>query len=42
MPSDQITFNFTRIELTYAPQKADGSLDAAVPAGFDLKTGTKV
>ena len=42
IPSDQITFNFTKIEVSYAAQKADGSLDAALPAGFDLKTGSKV
>lgn len=42
MPTDQITFNFTKVEISYAPQKADGSLDAAMPAGFNLKTGTKV
>ena len=42
MPADQITFNFTKIEMSYAPQKADGSLGASIPVGFDLKTGVKV
>lgn len=42
IPTDEITFNFTKVEMSYAPQKADGSLDASLPAGFNLKTGTKV
>ena len=39
---DQVSFNFTKIEISYAPQKQDGSLDAAIPAGYDLKLGQKV
>ena len=27
VPIEQITFNFSKIEVSYAPQKADGSLD---------------
>jgi type VI secretion system secreted protein Hcp len=42
IPIDQVSFNFTKIEVSYAPQKADGSLDAAIPAGYDLKLGQKV
>jgi len=42
IPIDQVSFNFTKIEVSYAPQKADGSLDAAIPAGWDLKAGQKV
>ena len=42
LPMDQVSFNFTKIEVSYAPQKADGSLDAAIPAGYDLKAGQKV
>ena len=42
VPIDQVSFNFTKIEVSYAPQKADGSLDAALPAGYDLKVGQKV
>jgi type VI secretion system secreted protein Hcp len=42
VPIDQVSFNFTKIEVSYAPQKQDGSLDAALPAGYDLKAGQKV
>ena len=30
VPIDQVSFNFTKIEVSYAPQKQDGSLDAAL------------
>jgi type VI secretion system secreted protein Hcp len=36
-PSDQISFNFTKIEHEYKEQKADGTLGGTVKAGFDLK-----
>jgi type VI secretion system secreted protein Hcp len=42
VPIDQVSFNFTKIEVSYSPQKQDGSLDAALPAGYDLKAGQKV
>ena len=42
LPVDQVSFNFTKIEVGYAAQKADGSLDAVIPAGYDLKAGHKV
>ena len=42
IPIDQVSFKFTKIEVSYAPQKADGSLDAAIPAGYDLKAGQKI
>ena len=42
LPIDQVSFNFTKIEVSYAPQKQDGSLDAAIPAGYDLKAGQKI
>jgi type VI secretion system secreted protein Hcp len=42
LPIDQVSFNFTKIEVAYAPQKQDGSLDAAIPAGYDLKAGQKI
>jgi type VI secretion system secreted protein Hcp len=37
IPVDQISFNFTKIEFDYCAQKPDGSLDAPVKAGYDLK-----
>ncbi len=36
-PMDQISFNFSRIEFEYRPQKGDGSLDAPIHAGWDVK-----
>jgi len=35
LPLEQVAFNFAQIELEYRPQKADGSLDAPVKAGWD-------
>lgn len=42
MPTDQFALNFAKIELAYKAQKKDGSLDAAVKAGYDVKTSKKV
>jgi len=36
VPVDQIAFNFGKIELTYAPQKADGTLGSPVVHHYDL------
>jgi type VI secretion system secreted protein Hcp len=41
VPSDQIAINFTKIEFEYKPQKPDGSLDAPVKAGYDVKANKK-
>jgi type VI secretion system secreted protein Hcp len=32
---EKITIAFTKIEMAYKPQKADGSMDAAIMAGWD-------
>jgi type VI secretion system secreted protein Hcp len=37
VPLDQITFSFAKIEVSYAPQKKDGSLDSPVVHNYDLK-----
>jgi len=37
VPVEQISLNFSKIEVQYAPQKADGSLDSPVVHNFDLK-----
>ena len=42
VPTDQISFNFSKIEIEYKEQKADGTLGGAIPAGYDLKKGAKV
>jgi type VI secretion system secreted protein Hcp len=36
-PLDQAALGFAQIQMDYKPQKADGSLDTAVKAGWDLK-----
>ena len=38
VPSDQVSFNFAKLEVAYKPEKADGSLGAAVEFRYDLKT----
>ena len=42
VPTDTFSINFTQIIFEYKPQKADGSLDTAVKAGYDIKTNKKV
>jgi type VI secretion system secreted protein Hcp len=42
LPIDSISLNFTKVEIGYKPQKADGTLDAENKAGYDLKKNTKV
>lgn len=42
VPVDSISFNFSKIEYEYKPQKPDGTLDAPVTAGWDAKKNAKV
>ena len=42
VPTDQISMNFSKIEFEYKPQKPDGSLDAPVKSGYDLKLNKKI
>ena len=37
VPLDQISFNFAKIEFSYAPQKKDGTLDSPVVHNYDQK-----
>jgi type VI secretion system secreted protein Hcp len=37
VPTDQVSFNFAKIDVMYKPQKADGSLDAGIHFKYDLK-----
>lgn len=37
VPTDSISLNFAKIEFEYKPQSADGTLDAPVKAGYDVK-----
>ena len=42
VPTDQISFNFTKIETAYKVQKADGTLGDEFKSGYDLKKNVKV
>jgi type VI secretion system secreted protein Hcp len=42
IPTDQFSLNFAKIEFEYKPQKADGTLDSAVKAGYDVAANKKV
>ncbi len=37
LPTDQVSFNFAKLEVEYKPEKADGSLGVAVQFRYDLK-----
>jgi type VI secretion system secreted protein Hcp len=37
LPTEQVSFNFAKIEVEYKPEKADGSLGVAVQFRYDLK-----
>ncbi|WP_306222969.1 Hcp family type VI secretion system effector [Bosea beijingensis] len=38
IPTDQFSLNYAKIKYEYKPQKADGSLDAALTMSYDIKT----
>ena len=38
LPTDQVSLNFAKLKVEYRAQKADGSLDAPVSAGWDVKS----
>jgi type VI secretion system secreted protein Hcp len=37
IPMEQVSFNYSKMQIEYKAQKADGSLDGPVKAGYDLK-----
>ncbi len=41
-PQESANLNFSKYTLKYRPQKADGTLEAGSPIGWDLKAGAKV
>jgi type VI secretion system secreted protein Hcp len=41
-PLDQVSFNFSKIEVEYKLQKPDGSLGPGIKAGWDVKTSKKI
>jgi type VI secretion system secreted protein Hcp len=42
LPVDQLSLNFAKIEMEYKPQKADGTLEPGIKAGWDVKANKKV
>jgi type VI secretion system secreted protein Hcp len=38
VPTDEVSFNFAKLEVEYKPEKADGSLGSVVEFRYDLKT----
>ena len=42
VPMDQISLNFSKVEIEYKEQKADGTLSGAIKAGYDLKLNKAV
>ena len=42
LPIDQVSMNFSKIEMEYKAQKPDGTLDAPTKAGWDLKGNVKI
>jgi type VI secretion system secreted protein Hcp len=42
LPSERITLNYAKIEFEYKEQKADGSLNGPVKAGWNLKANAKI
>jgi type VI secretion system secreted protein Hcp len=42
VPVDQVSMNFAKIEIEYKAQKPDGTLDAPVKQGYDLKANKKI
>jgi type VI secretion system secreted protein Hcp len=41
-PRDQVSLNFAKLRVEYKAQKADGSLDAPLVAGWDVKANKKL
>ena len=42
LPIDQVSLNYSKIEFSYKPQKADGSLGSPVVGGWDAKLNKAV
>jgi len=39
-PTESVSFAFQAVEIAYRPEKDDGSLDGAIPKGYDLEALT--
>jgi type VI secretion system secreted protein Hcp len=42
LPGDQVSLSFSKLKVEYRAQKADGSHDVPVTAGWDVKTNKKL
>jgi type VI secretion system secreted protein Hcp len=42
VPMDQVAFNFAQVQVEYRSQKPDGSLEAPVKAGWDVRLNKKI
>lgn len=42
VPTESISFNFTKVETEYKEQKADGTLAGGIKAGYDIKANKAV
>jgi len=42
VPTEQISFNYSKMEVEYKEQKADGTLGGAIKSGWNLKENKKV
>jgi type VI secretion system secreted protein Hcp len=42
IPMDQISMNYSKVQIEYKEQKADGTLGGAVNAGWNLKENKKI
>jgi type VI secretion system secreted protein Hcp len=42
VPTDSVSLNFSKIQVEYKEQKADGSLGASIKAGWDVKQNKKL
>ena len=41
-PTESVSMAFAKVEFTYKPQNADGTLDAGITTGWELKANKKV
>jgi type VI secretion system secreted protein Hcp len=41
-PTESVTLNFAKVQVTYSPQKPDGTLDSALNSGWDVKASKKI
>jgi len=42
LPTDEFGFDFSKVEIEYKPQKADGTVSGSTKAGFDMKQRKKI